>query len=1034
MFYDLTLSQVRKIKDKFYPKELVVGDFLKAVVVNNYGSDNPDTSVRIVLSIKDGVERTATGEQIFKIFNNETAKKYLKMKLFEISNKQMLSELRGFEEIEQIERVIQKYGALSRDYSPSLEFAGNKTNIDGHIRLLKPPDAIELTYDTTFLLPRWDSNFLSLGLIFYFDKQKYIEAQNIDKNFIDQRILVDNLLVYNLYDGGVPVSANISVQDLRFSGSIFKSQKILRRIEQINLSKALKSRLNKTKKKYFSNCYLSRNFDNSAGLSFTIDYESILKDNSIYSELFERSGLKDELISKCKITNLKIKRRGTKKYGQNKYIHSPETQIDIISSGESKTSPSVVEVDDESGFLSEINLNTGPNTYYRRSFVAKDKKIFADSTGLQQYGAEITISDGINEFLKDYADSLAIHISRLKEYSEETNKIAKISEDGTYQFSIRGSYDPQKNAFTPQFLNNYNLPRGNQPSYRDIVIDAAANFVATLSLLGLENQNNDSLKRSVGLMLHPLSTDAETIIYFISIFQTVINEIYRLIEENFNNTYTVQTWFTNDFIDASQPIKVGYKYFDQSNYRGLASIRSLDYSNRVTSEIDRFSTRGSITLDTTGSKSLAYLSPNFVFTKNTVLPLLNLTPEADSITNYDFIKAEKDIKSGVLSELSAKVDTPLMYFRELMSLALTKQYNPTAKTYTQEVVNTAIVSPVTVNPNFIAKDTIEQTSVPTSPTIPTAPVVQQQIAESDQVPQQINTLLEDKCRLLKESDNYRSSLEYLSKYNLLFNTIQAVEVLEYKNDTLDEKWTLITIDKLQNLVMENIFLCRLREYKNSNFGVAGMDEIRLPIYNQHFLLSNSIFTISLPPRILDSLARIIDVVRGDFVVQSNDMFDRFPSTNLLDQLNLGTTPEENLVVTAPVLSSTDILSPLPEIAFTNPLQTIYEPVIPTFLSPEVAFSQPLYPVPLAEPILSEPQQILPTEATFIPVIQTTQPTIPNLDLVSSTTTLEQSLITSTSLLTTQTTLKEPVLTSPTISKTTLQTTQFTSPTKLTRPF
>ena len=956
MFYNLTDQQLRTIKANLYPKETSIGDFLKAVVINTYGTDNPDTSLRVVLSIKDGVQYDLNGKQLFHVFGSDDRKKYLKMKLFEVQSAKMLADLQNFSTIEDIEAVINNYGAQYRDFQPSFDFLGNKTNLDGHIRLDKPEGAIELVYDTTFLLPRESIDFLSLGLIFYFDKQQYLEDQNIDKRFIDERILIDNLMIYHLYNGGQVVSTTVRVQDLRFASTIFKGQKVLDKLEEINLAKALKSRLSKSGKKYFSNCYLSRNHNNTAGISFTIDYESILKDNSIYSELFERSGLKEDLIAKSKITDIKVKRRMAKKYGQNKIIYTLNSETVIIGSAEDKNSSVIQEKQDENGYLSEININASTNKHFR-TFVANDKKVFVDSTGLHQYGAEITVSDGINQFLKDYADSLGIHITRLREYIEETNKIAKVSEDGTYNFAIRGSYDALRNAFTPEFLRNFALPRGSGPSFKDITVDAAASFIATLSLLGLERENNDNLKRSVALMLHPLSTNAETLIYFVSLFETVISEIYKLIKDNFNSTYTIQTWFENDFLDASASIKTGYKYFDEASYRGLPLIRSIDYTNRVTSEVNRFSVNPNIDYDTAGSKVLAYLTPNFVFSNNFVLPLLNLTAEADSVTNYDFMLTERDIKTDILGNLSTKVDSRINYFEELLSLALAKQYNPVIKTYNKQVTNTTSIIPTTKLNNFTSKDTIKQTELPFSPSTPTAPVVQQQIEESDQVPHQLNALLDDKCRLLQESDNYRKSIEHLSKYNLLFNTIQAIEVLTYKNNTLDEEWELITIDRLQKLLTENLVLCRLREYTNSAFGIAGMKEIRLPVYNKYFLLSSSIFSFAPTPRYVDLITKITDIIKEDVEITYNNMFDNITVSTVRDQLDLGDTQAEIPVIEAPIFSQTDITAPIPEPVFRENIQTFIEPAltIPTLSVPTVTktleVSQPVFlaPINLAAP-------------------------------------------------------------------------------------
>jgi hypothetical protein len=109
-------------------------------------------------------------------------------------------------------------------------------------------------------------------------------------------------------------------------------------------------------------------------------------------------------------------------------------------------------------------------------------------------------------------------------------------------------------------------------------------------------------------------------------------------------------------------------------------------------------------------------------------------------------------------------------------------------------------------------------------------------------PYHINLLINDKCALLKESDNYKKSLDNNSKFEFLFNTLQGIEVLEYTHGLLSESWTPLTKQKILSMSTNDVFVCRLKNYKNLKYGINGIKDIELPIYDQHFLLTSGTIT------------------------------------------------------------------------------------------------------------------------------------------------------------------------------------------------
>lgn len=911
MFYNLNNDQINKIKARFYPQELVAGEFLKSVTVNSYGSDNPDNSVKITYSIKDGLASDpATEEPEFRVFNNEQAKKYLKLKIFEISNSAMLAscsavERSGSDVIRKLEGVINKYGALSYDFTPSLDFVGDKNNQEVH-RISVYNNAIELVYNTTFLLPRPNINYLSLGAIFYFDKNQYISDQKIEERFIDERILFDKLNVYKLYENNVLVmNPAPPVQDLRLLKSVFKENAFLDNLSNIinsnyaytnvlnakryaesqnvssntsefqNLIKDL-SEVGSGRPKYFSNAYFSRNSNKSLGLVFSLDYQQILEDNSVYAKLLFKSDIKEEFINKCKISSIKVMRRVVTTTVKNKFIPRHESKVNIVSSGEPKGNNTVSDVEETNGTITEIVLSTN-SSLKTRTFAITDKNVFAGMSGLYQYGVEIAIIDGINQFLGTHVITLLSDLTKLKNYLEETNKIVKINSEDKYGYSANGSYDPRKNSFTTRFIENFD---------EKIISDAAANFTSTLSLLGLLKKSSEELTASISSMLHPVSASAETISYFIRIYEKLIAQINKTIHDNINNNFKIEHWFVNDYADTTSPIKVGYKFMDMTEYRGIGVLDFLTYGTRVNSEQNRYSYNPNIDSTEYTDTQYSYLSPNTIFSKNKILSLENLNTNPDAVSNMEFVELEIDIKNAnnfgfshplpppvsakndvkgnrkynisananVLTKLFSSTiknsynvlpdDSPIKQIAEAIKndkvvethlmLAMSKQYDLVKKTFFKAVTanNTIInrkdlLAETPTTNNDIKKEPYnkESSTAPPRHVNPLAPL-------------HVNLLLDDKCILLNAADDYKKSLDTNSKFQFLFNTLHSVEVLEYDSSTFDERWILLTKQKIASLSSNSFYLCRLRNYKNPAYGIEGMDQIKLPIYDQYFFFSD----------------------------------------------------------------------------------------------------------------------------------------------------------------------------------------------------
>ncbi len=938
MFYNLSQLQVQKIKTNFYPQEVTEGKFLKSVVVNSYGIDNPDNSLKITYHFNDGKTDT-NGKQIFKVFNNIQAKKYMKLKIFEILSDRMLKELKSnntdvFRDITTLENIIKKYGALSRDLSPSYDFIGDKENIDSHIKL--EDGSIDLAYEINFLLARPQIEYLYLGAIFYFDKNAYLADQKVDEKFIDKRILLNKLYVYPLYTrntlvDGAPVQdlriiknsfANLS--DLDNLSAIINSDKVYDALRAIKEHKSknflkptsdlendekskqeiLKYNESIARKKYFSNIYYSRNSNKFLGLVFNLDYDELIKNNSAYAALIKNTQAKQDYTQKCKISSIKILRRKIEKRNsktESKQLITvkKDTTETLIDSGEPKDSNLISPKATNIYAIKEIKLKNGKSSL--RSFSVTDKTVFFDKKAIYQYGVEIDVADSINEYLISLADTLSARLPDLNNYLEETSKVVRTTYSDEKGYSIDGSYDALKNTFTPKFIASFKQPRidylGNSsPSYQQVIAEAAASYVAVLYIFGLLKDNNEltATIKSITNVLNPVNTNANIIQFFTSSYERLINQIYKITKDNYNNNFKIEHWFKNDYVDSTMPINLGYKFFDFNAYDGLGIIDTFELSNRVNLEINKYALNPQNDSGEYENKKYCYVSPLTIYSKDKTLELRNLVDNPDSINDMDYMQLELSILNGIMDGLDAseafdpKINkiskkTDLMNVMSVASskllkqfsinsknifidksnlkekqkfevnneinlthlmLGLAKQYDINKKTYLN---NTNSPLPVVSKQNALNKinskitnisaiNSLKQiTALPILPQPTSAPAPTDFL--DPKVPIHINFLLEEKCKLFNIESNYKKLLDLNSKFQFLFNTLHSIEILEYNKEIpFGENWKLLTKEKLNTLENNAIYLCRLRNYRDSTYSVEGIERINLPVYEQHFLL------------------------------------------------------------------------------------------------------------------------------------------------------------------------------------------------------
>jgi hypothetical protein len=412
-------------------------------------------------------------------------------------------------------------------------------------------------------------------------------------------------------------------------------------------------------------------------------------------------------------------------------------------------------------------------------------------------------------------------------------------------------------------------------------------------------------------ILHPLRTSAETINYFIGIYERLIHQIYRTTKNNFNNTFTVKQWFTNEHVDTTTPINIGYKFLDFNSYGGLGLINDINYYSRIGLELNRYSKNPNVDSANFQDKEYSYLSPNVIASQGKILQLKDLNSGSNTISNLDFAETEIDIKNAnyygfggsaekiivtnndaskvrkynvaaaslpLLNSLSSQIKNSFKEIRNYapitqndpriknekldethLMLALSKQFDLTKKAYfkstngsTHTVTLENIIDSKQMRINIVEKPkpSIESTPTTAEPSDNNVTALLSTINPSDikkDLPIHLQLLLDDKCVLLNSKDNYKKSLVLNSKFQFLFNTLHAVEMLEYSSDMMSENWFLLTREKINTLKQNAFYLCRLRNYTNKFFGIDGINQIKMPIYEQYFFLNKTTGPTTPPP-------------------------------------------------------------------------------------------------------------------------------------------------------------------------------------------
>jgi len=861
MFFKLSNEQIKNAKTNSFPQSV---DY--DAIVSSKGTDN---NIKIIINIIDGINKK------YKVFNNITAQKYMKLKIFEINGDNMKSELETAATNENpslIEEIIKKYGVISRTLSAAYDFKGdvyklqNRNSYSGITRL---------RYETDILLPRDIINYLSIGVYFYYDLPSYLKEINVEEKFVNKAVTWDKLHVFSLYKND-KIVIGADVKDLRKIKSIFNQSSFLDNLNaNINLENSFNkkledSRKNKSINQYFSKAYFSRTQDKKAGFVFNFDYKKIIENNSAYKNIVKDSikELSDIYASANKVLDLKVSRRQVlikNKNNNEKVEILKDTEQKIISTKFSKNDI-FSSVENKEGKIFELSTNNSFGNSIKTICVT-DKKAFQHSNAIYQYGVQITIKDSL-AYLFNYLSNA--HIS-------DSINILK------YYLSLLDdprNYDPTENSITNEFILKIDFDKNLQQK----ISNAVDSFILVLKVFGIYKNVDDDLQETLISIFNPKNVNIENISYFIKIYEKVQAQVTKISKNKYENVYTIENWF-NDYLDTQDSIEYGFTYFDKLQTNSLAIIDSDKYIDKITNEVKKYSTDTTITNQFAQTTLYSYITPTrIILPNNKVINLESLASKADSILLEEYARSFIEIKKiNFLSNLANHDEIVSQDFSSKSNLTLKNSIS-----YMSEIIGNkaSIVTNLLQKPikqitlknkkKIVKKESEVDTSLFMLEVINHFNIDGRtfySIEKDDNgvllgsnttpdMPIHLQTLIQNKSRLFTSTDKYLQNIQLYIKFLLLYNTIQQVEYLTYDNDLLSsdpattslnkENWRLLDKNSLESFINGSIHICRLKSYVNTKNYIKGIKEVNLPIYDKYFLFmaKNTNTNIEIPAPIV----------------------------------------------------------------------------------------------------------------------------------------------------------------------------------------
>jgi hypothetical protein len=628
-------------------------------------------------------------------------------------------------------------------------------------------------------------------------------------------------------------------------------------------------------------------------------YKKFINNSSLSDEFLDNISMSSITIKRRRILKSTNKDK-PKIYNRNDGYHKNDDNSikQIIVSKESKETGLVEFLQNDSYTIKENSLFLSEKRSNIRSFEITDAEVFGLNSGLYQYGLEIILEDSFFDKLLQRIGESRQDIKNLKAYVKETEKTLRITKEydsvklSKPKFNLAtipvltsqtGVYDAATNSFTKEFIKNYNKDvsitddDGSIKTYNFSSLNnsAISRFVLLLELFGIKaGINNDKafIINTFLSMLHPETASSETILYFIKAYENFINKMEKIFSSiNKNKQIIIEYWFINDYVNADEDIKIGYDFIENEDKNGLGTISVAQLKNIVDKEILKYSTN--LDIDNINMiNKFEFISPSKIYTDNRILNLDDAINQPDDISQYEFAEVEIDIKRLNLLNKSGNnitiTTTPnsLPTRQQFLNLRMNNIMHdlsisiPNMLKTKVTTINNSIAADNSVNYNSKVDPAYLFLSLSKNIDMINHKLIEKKLDNyfiSDKkakkkykekydnlVPIQIKLLVENQAKLLKKEDSYLSSLDFNSIFLFFYNSIHSIEYLNYSTDAADyhmlkDEYWLKLDEKLVDTIEEKdlTVLCRLKVYQDQLIGIKDWQQIKLPIYNQYFLLS-----------------------------------------------------------------------------------------------------------------------------------------------------------------------------------------------------
>jgi len=379
-----------------------------------------------------------------------------------------------------------------------------------------------------------------------------------------------------------------------------------------------------------------------------------------------------------------------------------------------------------------------------------------------------------------------------------------------------------------------------------------------------------------------------------NLYEKLISQIYRLLNTYRSKVFSLQYWFKNDFVEATNETALGYKYVPIDYQGGLGSITSADYEAILLENLSNYLRKSAVSSNLRTSFNTRFLAPRNIFgPQDSKIDLIDLIENPYEYQSFDFSELELDVKRYLLikekeKKLSIKRSNDPIFDREqelkyrtddafkqlsikidniflndisdqqlvLQNGSLTSQIIPNPEV-DPTFLMLAIAKQVDFNKGVLKKRLVSNTGF-LPPDI--------KFFDTSQLPVHIESLIKNYNRFFDNNEEkYLQNLTSNSQFLFLFNTIHEVEYLFYDRGTefniKNEQWKPFDIEIFKAPRVDSV-LCRLKLYTNSFLDINYFDDIKMPVYNKYFIISRSDYTNIKIPTAINSFNGLYDKLEG----------------------------------------------------------------------------------------------------------------------------------------------------------------------------